>query len=113
LGLLIGLEHVHALNLKYIFLKRAGAKALPPFQLIKEKITRVQEYEVQIIYYNYSPGIKSPKRLAPTWTQSLASALIESKITTNGESLLRKTLAFLSFQISQTTRKASEDNPFR
>jgi hypothetical protein len=30
------------------FLKRAGAKALPPFQLIKEKRTRVQEYKIQI-----------------------------------------------------------------
>jgi hypothetical protein len=29
-------------------LKRAGAKALPLFQLIKEKRTRVQEYQIQI-----------------------------------------------------------------
>jgi hypothetical protein len=30
------------------FLKRAGVKALPSFQLIKEKRTRVQEYQIQI-----------------------------------------------------------------
>jgi WD40 repeat protein len=32
----------------FIYLKRAGAKALPPFQLIKEKRTRVQEYQIQV-----------------------------------------------------------------
>jgi hypothetical protein len=30
------------------FFERAGAKALPPFQLIKEKGTRVQEYQIQV-----------------------------------------------------------------
>jgi hypothetical protein len=83
-----------------------GAKALPPFQLIKEKRIRVQEYQIK--NYNYSSDIKSPKRLALARTQSLALDLINSKITTEGESLFRKTLAFLSFQISQTTSKASE-----
>jgi hypothetical protein len=39
--------------------------------------------------------------------------LIKSRITKYGKSLWRNTLAFRSFQISQTTINASEANPFR
>jgi hypothetical protein len=44
-----------------------------------------------------------PKFLAPTYTYKRASHLIFSRITKVGELLFLKTLAFLSFQISQTS----------
>jgi hypothetical protein len=61
---------------------------------------------------NYSPGIKSPNRFAPAITQSLASHLILSTITKDGETLWRNTLALRSFQISHTVSKTKEANPF-
>jgi hypothetical protein len=61
----------------------------------------------------YSPGSKSPDLLAPANTHNLASSLILSTITNVGECLFRKTLAFLSFQSSQTVSKVREANALR
>jgi hypothetical protein len=60
----------------------------------------------------YSPDIKRPNPFAPAMTHKRASHLILSTITKVGDSLLWKTLEFLSFQISQTVRSASEAMPF-
>jgi hypothetical protein len=91
----------------WFFLKRR--QNLCPIRLIKKEFTRMSQW---CYYTNYSPGIKSPNRFAPEITQSLASHLILSRITKVGESFLWKTLAFCSFQISQTVSNASDANPF-
>jgi hypothetical protein len=84
------------------------AKALP-HSLIKKKFRRGYNNSTKA----YSPGIKSPKRLAPASTQSLASHLILSRITNDGESFLRKTLALRFFQISHKTSNVREARPLR
>jgi hypothetical protein len=49
-----------------------------------------------------------PKFLAPAYTHKRASHLIFSRITKVRELLFLKTLAFLSFQISQTVSKSRD-----
>jgi hypothetical protein len=61
----------------------------------------------------YSPGMILPNFLAPAITHKRASFLILSTITKEGDALLLKTLAFLSFQISDTVSKVREAKALR
>jgi hypothetical protein len=54
-----------------------------------------------------------PNFLAPAYTHKRASHLIFSRITKVGELLFSKTLAFLSFQISQTVSKTRNAKALR
>ena len=74
---------------------------LCPNLLIMEFYRKLKSYNST----DYSPGMISLKLLASVVSQTLAPFLILSKSTTIDESLLRKTLAFLSFQIFQEVRR--------
>jgi hypothetical protein len=81
--------------------------------LIKE---RVQEFKIQGAKLQtkvYSRGIKALKNFAPAKSQRIALLLMVEATLVGIDATLRKTLAFLSFQISQAVSKSKEERPFR
>jgi hypothetical protein len=94
-------------------LKRRQKLCLIPF--IKKKFNKDNGLQHDPTRHTkaYSPGIILPNFLAPAKTQRRASNFILSRTTKEGELLFRNTLAFLSFQSSQTVSNMREDKALR
>jgi hypothetical protein len=85
--------HRLGIRMKTIFFFLKRGQKLCHDRLIKKEFTRMFTQRKPPVPKSYSPGIILPNFFAPASTQRRASALILSKITKEGDCLLRKTLA--------------------
>jgi hypothetical protein len=83
-----------------------------PIPLIKE---RVQEFKIQgakLQIKAYARGIKALKNLALAKPHRIALLLMIEATLVGMDATLRKTLAFLSFQISQAVNKSDTSQTY-
>jgi hypothetical protein len=105
----IGWWHSKFSYISWLFFKQQEAKALP-HRLIKKRFYKNLKAQHKSLLSRHDT---IPNFFAPANTHKRASLLILSRITKDGELLLRNTLAFLSFQISHTVSKVRVVNALR